>query len=349
VTFASEATDLVAGQIEGQKSSNDGGNGFFYDVFLYHRPTGQKRLATHAQGSAVTTGNAGNRVEESAVPSGDGRYLAFTGAAADLVDGDLNTRRDVFLMTPFAALTVTNTDGFSSLVPGAPIVYTITVSNSGPGGVSGATVTDAFPSLTGVAWTCTAVGGAVCAASGSEPLAEPVDLPAGGSVTFAASGILDPAATGTLANTASAAVPPEALNLTGAAAATDTDTLTPQAELRLALTATPNPVLAGQALTYTLAVTNVGQSTAAAVTVTHNLPAGAAFVGAAGSGWSCGASAGVVTCTRPALAFGAGPAITVQVTAPLTAGRKASSATVTSTTPDPLPGNNTSNVTITVQ
>ncbi|MEA2691751.1 MAG: hypothetical protein QOJ16_1138 [Acidobacteriota bacterium] len=75
VAYQSEATDLVAGQVEGS------GQG---DVFLYDRASGQNALVSHAAGAATTTGNAG-----SAVPtiSADGRFVAYQSLASDLVAG----------------------------------------------------------------------------------------------------------------------------------------------------------------------------------------------------------------------------------------------------------------------
>ena len=69
------------------------------------------------------------------------------------------------------------------------VTYTITVTNNGPDAAIGAVVSDTFPTgLSGVAWTCTATGGAACAPSGSGDILDTVDLPAGSSVTYSATG-----------------------------------------------------------------------------------------------------------------------------------------------------------------
>src|SRR6185436_5159966 len=193
------------------------GNGYFGDVFVFHVPTRRKKLVSHTEISALTTGDPGSLPTEIAFPSADGLYLAFANAASDIAGswvGDLNSRQDVFLVTPFADLAVTKTDGISSLVPGEPVTYTISVTNNGPGGVVLGDVTDEFPSLTGVTWTCAASGGAFCTASGSGQLLDALDLPVGGNVTYTATGTVDPGATGTLTNTATARVPLAALDPT---------------------------------------------------------------------------------------------------------------------------------------
>ncbi|HSN54662.1 MAG TPA: hypothetical protein VLT32_08305, partial [Candidatus Sulfomarinibacteraceae bacterium] len=61
--------------------------------------------------------------------------------------------------------------------------------------------------LTGLAWTCTASGGASCTASGTGTISQSVDLPAGGSVVFELAGTVDPSATGWLLNEATVAPP----------------------------------------------------------------------------------------------------------------------------------------------
>jgi uncharacterized repeat protein (TIGR01451 family) len=81
-------------------------------------------------------------------------------------------------------------NGPPQAIVGAPINYSIVVTNAGPGGVEGALVTDLFSAaLAGASWTCAAAGGASCPAGGMGDIAESVDLPPGGSVTFTVTGV----------------------------------------------------------------------------------------------------------------------------------------------------------------
>jgi uncharacterized repeat protein (TIGR01451 family) len=175
---------------------------------------------------------------------------------------------DIDLVTPapvVADLSVTVTDGVSSVTAGAPVTYTITVSNAGPNGVTGATVSDVFPVELGpVTWTCTGSGG-TCPPSGIGNLAASVDLPAGGFVTFTVTGTLSPAATGVLTDTASvssAAIDPVPENNT----ATDTDLVIPVApppanDLAVVIDDGVATLDAGATTTYRITVTNNGLST----------------------------------------------------------------------------------------
>jgi uncharacterized repeat protein (TIGR01451 family) len=129
-------------------------------------------------------------------------------------------------------LSITKTNGVTSSVAGERTTYTIVATNHGTDVVAGATVTDTVPAaLTGVTWTCTASAGSSCGtARGRGDLSVIVTLAPGGTVTCSVTGIIDPAATGTLANTASITPPSGLTNAsTQSSSATDTDTLVPPA------------------------------------------------------------------------------------------------------------------------
>jgi uncharacterized repeat protein (TIGR01451 family) len=113
-----------------------------------------------------------------------------------------------------------------------------------------------------------------------------------------------------------------------------------QADLSIATSDSPDPVVGLQPLTYTLAVANGGPDPATAVTVSDTLPAGVVFQSAGGAGWTCGEAAGVVTCQRPSLAMGPAPNIAVVVTPPPAAGTLSNLASVSAVENDPAPANN---------
>ena len=89
------------------------------------------------------------------------------------------------VITPTADLSITKTDGLTSVNQGATLTYTIVASNAGPSAVVGATVSDVFPAqLSSVTWTCAASAGSSCPASGSGNLSALVNLLSGGTATF---------------------------------------------------------------------------------------------------------------------------------------------------------------------
>ncbi|HEV7491958.1 MAG TPA: PKD domain-containing protein, partial [Rhodanobacteraceae bacterium] len=80
---------------------------------------------------------------------------------------------------------VTLDDGVSEVFPGDTLSYALVVTNHGTDTVPGETVASVLsPSLGSVAWTCAASTGASCQSSGLGDVADSVDLPAGGSVTY---------------------------------------------------------------------------------------------------------------------------------------------------------------------
>jgi uncharacterized repeat protein (TIGR01451 family) len=113
---------------------------------------------------------------------------------------------DVDTLTPLADLEVDVTDGSCFVLPGGSTSYTVTVRNLGLSNAPTASVSDTVPGdLTVTSWTCAAAGGAACGgASGTGPLSDGPNLPAGGSVTYTVSATVSGTASGSLTYTVSA-------------------------------------------------------------------------------------------------------------------------------------------------
>jgi uncharacterized repeat protein (TIGR01451 family) len=106
-----------------------------------------------------------------------------------------------------------------------------------------------------------------------------------------------------------------------------------RADLAIAQTDSPDPVLAGQRLTYDIRVRNDGPATATGVTVLEELDASVRFVSATPSRGSCGQSAGIVRCDVGTMPAGGTATVTVVVT-PMQQGTIAAGATVQALEPD---------------
>lgn len=102
-------------------------------------------------------------------------------------------------------------------------------------------------------------------------------------------------------------------------------------------TSSPSPVQAGADLTYTVVARNDGPATAADVSLSDPLPAGAAFKSASPG---CAVSQGTVTCSLGSIAAGSSASATIVVT-PSAAGLIPITVSVSSGTPDPYPANAT--------
>lgn len=193
-----------------------------------------------------------------------------------------------------ADLEVSKTNDRDSVVPGMPVTYTIEVSNLGPSDAPGVRVTDFFPAeLSGIAWTCAADAGSSCAAgaAGNGDIDRSVDIAAGGTVTYTATGLLASASVVPLMNRASAAPPagvpdPNPDNNTS----TDTDPVTPMADLAISKTDGRDTAIPGESVMYTIIARNLGPSDAPGVDVTDRFAPELSMVE-----WTCVAQAGA-TC-----------------------------------------------------
>ncbi len=173
---------------------------------------------------------------------------------------------------------VTNAQG--NVLPGQLLTYTVTVSNAGPAGVTGASVTDPLPaSFTSGTYTSVLHGGATdTTPSGSGNISDSVTLPSGASIVYTVIGTVSPSATAAFTNTARV-TPPGGTPIN----APDTDNPIVLSIIKTdsaggsSVTNAQGNVLPGQLLTYTVTVSNAGPGSVTGASVTDPLPA--AFTG----------------------------------------------------------------------
>ncbi|HSM50487.1 MAG TPA: hypothetical protein VLA75_03700 [Thermoanaerobaculia bacterium] len=129
-------------------------------------------------------------------------------AVSTEVDGQL-VSTPVTLFAPDADLYATLLPEIQVVTDGGAVAWTATFGNTGPADATGAGISLAFaPELVGIAWTCSATGGAVCpAASGAGDITATVDLPSGGSLAYAVTGSAPTPFAGVLAVTATVNAP----------------------------------------------------------------------------------------------------------------------------------------------
>ncbi len=228
---------------------------------------------------ATASGYLINTIPPNAVSSAQGVTNPLLGSATLGATGTVN-------------LTVTKTNGVTSVTPGGTTTYTIGVSNAGPNDVAGLVIDDIPPAgVTFGAWTCVAAGGASCG-SGSGPISDTVTVPSGGSITYTVPATIASGAVGTLTNTVNAIVPGSVIN-TGGSSASDTDTVVPVTSLAITKDDGSSTYLPGSTGTYVMVLTNGGPSDATSVNITDTLPAGVTQNGSAtcvpaGAGAACG-------------------------------------------------------------
>jgi len=170
-------------------------------------------------------------------------------------------------------------------------------------------------------------------------------ITAGNSKQYTVTVKVDSDFVGTLTNNVSvtSATPDTNAGNNSASASTQ---VTSQADLSVTKLESADPVVAGTNLTYTLVVANAGPSDAQNVSVTDNIPAGTTLISATGCDNDPG---GVPSCNLGTIAAGASKQYTIKVLVdPGTTGSISNTASASSSTTDPISGNNSATQTTAV-
>ena len=199
---------------------------------------------------------------------------------------------------------------------GSPATCTMFVNNAGPSDARSVVLTDTLLGSGSFTITSTSLGNPTCTSVGGVVTCNLGTLAAGASVTvavsFTSTGSVDVNDT---ARVSSSTPDPD----TGNNTATGRVSFVASADLAITKLDTPDPVVAGTNLTYTIRVTNAGPSAATNVVVTDVLPAQVKVLSATPSVGSCGGTTGAgdpaqpLTCNLGTLVSGASAAITVVV------------------------------------
>ncbi|WP_316759939.1 gliding motility-associated C-terminal domain-containing protein [Pedobacter aquatilis] len=227
--------------------------------------------------------------------SGQTANLTITGKIASAATGSLSNR---VVLTPPQGITdpITNNNeatditsivskpvlaitksGASGLTAGSAVNYTLKIVNTGSSDAINAAINDAVPAgVENVTWTATANGSAtvVSGASGSgNAVTLKANIPSGNANNFISvniNGTLNPAATGSVNNTAS--VTPSEPQGSGSNSAVNSN-VTSSSGIVISK-AGPSSASAGDAISYRIEVGNNGPSNATAVQISDNVPSG---------------------------------------------------------------------------
>jgi len=234
------------------------------------------------------------------------------------------------LVNPLADLAVTQIATPTTGWLNNSLTYTITVNNSGPSTAQGVYLTDVLPLWAGfvsASGNCSFANGSLSCLLG--------DLAVGASTSINLILQINTLADGgNSVQAGSATTDPTPQNNTS----TLQTSVYPWVDLLVSQTATPDPVSLNGLLTYTITVTNLGQSAGEGVILTDTLPPSSSFFSA---DYGCNESSGVVTCALGEIQSGATVSrqITVQAAALGALENQAQAATLS---PDYDPTNNLS-------
>ncbi|MEO8459462.1 MAG: DUF11 domain-containing protein, partial [Dokdonella sp.] len=291
-------------------------------------------------GATCTAAGSGNITDTANLPSGGtATYTASCLVAASTPDGTVisntatvaaaagitdptpgnNSATDTTSVSAQADLSITKTDGVTSVSPGGSLNYSIVASNAGPLGVTGANVTDTFPAtLSACSWTCS--GSGTCTASGSGNIVQAVDLPSGSSVTFSATcDVTAGTSSGTvISNSASIAAPSGVTDPnTANNSATDTTTVSGAAMVSGTKTVSSSSggYQPGGQITYTITLSNSGtaaQGDNPGDEFTDVLPSGITYVSSSASSGTVAYASGTRTVSwNGGIAAGSSVVITI--------------------------------------
>jgi len=266
-----------------------------------------------------------------------------------------NSTTVVTPVTVACDLAITNSGTPSPVAAGGQITYTQVVTNSGPSNCSTATFNEATPANTafvsvavvnagGGTWTCTS---APIACSSSS-------VPPGSTGTITAKYTVSGAATaGTIiSDTATVATTSRDTSLSNNSATVNIAVASgTQADLGVTNAASPNPVAAGNNITYTQSVTNSGPAAATTISFTDPVPANTTVVSLTGpGGWTCSIATTPPSCTIASLAANATANFTfvVKVSANVASGTTITETDSVSSTSDPNSANNSAAVNVQV-
>ncbi len=245
-----------------------------------------------------------------------------------------DTGTDVAPVVSTADLSVTDAGTPNPVAAGSNITYTQVVTNNGPSAADNATLVAPIPTNTTLVlftppsgWSCLTPG------SGGTGNVVCTDVNLAGSTNATFTMIVQVNAgtangtviTDTVSVSSSVNDPNTANNTASVNTVVGT---TAKGELTVSNSASPNPVQAGNNITYTQTVTNTGSAAATGATFSESTPANTTFVSITPpAGWSCTGFPGT-PCSNPSVAAGTSGTFTVVYTV---ASGTASGTTITDT------------------
>jgi len=202
------------------------------------------------------------------------------GGANDLPAG--NTATVTTPLAPVVDVQVVKTGPATAVPGGASIAYNLAIQNSGPSVATNVNVTDDLPA--GVTIQSVTLNGTPVANTGTGGdvafVIPTLGVGAANAATVVITVAIDPAATGSLSNTATVSATGDTTPANNTS--TISTALTPTADVTVTKTVNNATAASGESLTYTIQVRNGGVSTAAGVTLVDVLPTGLTFTSGTG-------------------------------------------------------------------
>jgi uncharacterized repeat protein (TIGR01451 family) len=224
---------------------------------------------------------------------------------SDLSDNEDDAQSNV---VGYVDLSITKSAAPSPARPDQALVYTLVVDNDGPSQATGVTVIDTLP--VSVTYESDSAG---CDHSSGILSCNLSDIAPSASASLMITVTVDSLARGALANNAIVSADENELTPGDNSTILNT-TIYAEADLELQKSDHPDPVSAGQPLTYTLVVDNNGPDWATGVTLVDTLPASVSFDSVSPGTLTCSESGGSVTCNLENIAPDDSETVVIHVT-----------------------------------
>ena len=264
-----------------------------------------------------------------------------------------NTGQDSVSFRGVADLSLTKSDAPDPVTAGTNLTYTVNVTNNGPSSAPNVVVRDVLPVQVSVVSATPSQGSCSGTTVPGDPL-QPLTCNLGTIGNGASASITvvvkvnQNTPNGTiLINNASVSSDYADPN-NGNNNATASTTVQTRADLVIVKTSDKPTYKPSSLITYTVTVVNNGPSDAQAVVVTDNLPTVQQVIYLSDTG-GCTKSGSILTCNMGTLLVGQSKSFNINMTVKGSRGTVTNTATVSSTTTDPTPANNTSVLNVTVQ
>jgi uncharacterized repeat protein (TIGR01451 family) len=247
-----------------------------------------------------------------------------------------------------ADLALTKADNPDPVFSGGPtLTFTLDVTNNGPDGATGVTVTDTLPE--GVTFDSATFGTASCTETNGTVSCSIGAMAANSSTTITIVVVPDVVTGPTVITNTATVTGVEEDPVPANDTATTTSTVNaPSADLSAAVFSSPAEPMANEPVTYDVLIDNAGPSTSSGVVATVALPSLAEFVSASIDQGSCAADASTLVCTIGDMAAGAFVGAEIVVNAPDAATVLTLSATISADVADPSDANNVVSANVTV-
>ncbi len=261
--------------------------------------------------NATVSQSAPSTVTNTAIVGGGGEINLTNDMATDVAN-----------VISSADLAVTDSGTPNPVAAGGTITYAQTVTNNGPSAADNATLVATVPANTTFVslaapsgWSCIAPG----VGSSGSVVCTNVDMAGSTAATFTlVTKVNTGVANGTIiiegASVSSSAIDPNSAN--NSASVSTVVGITSGAQMTVTNTLTPDPVVAGNDITYLQTATNVGSAAATNATLSESTPANTTFQSiSAPAGVTCTTPAiggtGTISCTSPSAPAGSSGTVTL--------------------------------------